>query len=93
MITQRELANIVKRTKEASAKVRVVFRGMRYALVIDGFIRAEGPGGERVEWGRAFGSLTPAEALVSLPIEFIEVSLPSRSFVLKSLRELVKWAT
>lgn len=92
MVTQGELANIVKRAKEASARIRVRFRGHRYALAIDGFIRAEDLRGDRVEWDKAFGSLTPAQALSSLPVEFIEVSLPNRSLLLKSLKELLEWA-
>lgn len=92
MVTQREVASIVKRAKETSAKVRIVFKGSRYALIINGFIRAEGPGGDKVEWNRAFGSLTPERVLASLPIEFIEVSLPNQTLTFKSLKELVRWA-
>ena len=92
MVSQRDVAEIVRRAKEASATVRVTFKGLRYALVIDGYVRAEDLGGGRVEWGRAFGSLTPAEALSSLPIESIEVSMPDRSLSFKDVKELLKWA-
>ncbi|MEM4700012.1 MAG: hypothetical protein QXT74_03575 [Candidatus Nezhaarchaeales archaeon] len=86
------MASIVRRAKEASAKIRIVFRGSRYALIVDSFIRAEGPGGDKVEWSRAFGSLTPEKVMSSLPIEYIEVSSPNQSLVFKSLEELMKWA-
>ncbi|MCX8204565.1 MAG: hypothetical protein N3H31_02810 [Candidatus Nezhaarchaeota archaeon] len=92
MVTHRDVANIIKRVKETSAKVRVVFEGLRYVLVINGFVKAEGLEGDKVEWSRAFGSLTPAEALASIPIKFIEVSLPNQSIIFKSLKELIKWA-
>lgn len=92
MVTQRELASIVKRAKETAARVRVKFKGHRYALIIDSFVRAEDLGGGKVEWSRAFGSLTPAQALSSLPVDTIEVSLPDRSLLFKDLRDLLKWA-
>jgi hypothetical protein len=92
MVSQAELARVVRRARERSARVRVTFKGLRYALVIDGYVKAEDVGGRSIEWSRAFGSLTPAEALTSLPLEDIEVSLPDRSFKLKGLKELLSWA-
>lgn len=91
-MSQAELARVVKRARERSAKVRVTFKGLRYALVVDSYIKAEDSEGRRVEWSRAFGSLTPAEALTSLPLEGIEVSLPDGSLKLKDVKELLSWA-
>lgn len=92
MVTPSDVAAIIRRAREASAKVRVVFRGQRYVMVIDGFIRAEDRDSSRVEWSRAFGSLTPAQLLSAMPIEVIEVQMPDKTLTFTSLKEFLKWA-
>jgi len=92
MVTQAEVAAITKRAREASARIVVTFKGLRYAMVINGFIKAEDRDSSKVEWSKAFGSLTPKELLSSMPIEKIEVQLPNKTFIFNQVKELLKWA-
>ncbi len=93
MVTHAEVARLIKRVRELSARVKFLFKGHRYVMVINGFVRAEDKDSSKVDWQRAFGSLTPAQLLSTLPIEAIEVQTPKESLKFTNLKDFLKWIT
>ena len=91
MVTHAEMVKVTRRVRELSAKVRFLFKGYRYVMVINDFIKAEDRDSSKVDWQRAFGSLTPVQLLNAFSIEAIEVQTPKENLRFASLKEFLKW--
>lgn len=91
-LTQRELESLVNWTRAGSRRVRIRFKGLRYAVVIGRYVEAVDATGRRVPWHVAFGSRPPHDVLSSFPIEEIVVDESGSSTTFATLSDLLKHA-
>jgi len=91
-VTKRDVEELVSWARSTSRRIRVRFRGYRYAVVIGRYVEAADPSGRTVPWATAFGSRAPHDVLSSLPVEgvLVEEGGSTRSFA--SIDELLAYA-
>jgi len=92
-ITARELEELVSWAREGGKRIRIRFRGFRYAVVIGRYVEAVDAMDRRVPWQAAFGPRPPHEVLSSLPVE--EVTVVERDGTLRTfprLADLLRYA-
>ncbi len=91
-VTKRDVEELVAWARLTSRRIRVRFRGYRYAVVIGRYVEAADLSGRTVPWTVAFGSRAPHDVLSSFPVEkvLVEEGESTKSFA--SIDELLAYA-
>ena len=90
-ISRRELEEIIEWTRSGSRRIRIRFKGYRYSVVIDRFVKAVDRQGRGVSWPTAFGTRSPYDTISSFRIEEVVLESGGQTERFSSLRELLEY--
>ena len=90
-ISRRELEELIEWTRSGSRRIRIRFKGYRYSVVIDRFVKAVDRQGRGVSWPTAFGTRSPYDVISSFKIEEVVLEGGEQPKRFGSLRELLEY--